>query len=130
MLTPLGLGSAAKKTDAAKQQKNEDFYGRLEKDVDQFHETNKKWPSPQEAKQLAAALLAQGATTGSWFGLYDSNVRQFEVEDQSKFYVPLPPKRSPELAAVNEEFKRRFGHPATYRELQAYWTVEKLRGGK
>jgi soluble lytic murein transglycosylase len=132
MLTPLGLGSSAKKGSKTQQDANEQFYGRLNESMTRFYEANKRWPNTQETRQVAAGLLTQGAQRGTWFGVYDSSKRQYEVapEDQSKFYVPLPSARSPEFADLSAKFKRVYGRAASQGELQNFWTAYKLSGGK
>ena len=130
MLKPLGLGSAASRTDTDKQAQNSQFYGRLQDAVDAYHDQNGKYPNTQDTRKLAASLLVQGSQAGAgWFGLGSKTMPAFQSTDLSKFSVPVPDDQKTALSAT---FQKVMGHAPTDDELTQWYTKYKLaqKGGK
>ncbi len=127
MLKPIGLGQTAK-ANTSKAKVTEQFYGRLNAAMQQHFDANNKWPTTQETRAMASALLVEGKQAGGVF--WDSGVRNFEVDDQGKFYVPLPPLRSQERIQLADDYRKEFGRNASDAELQRFYTMWKLSGGK
>lgn len=127
MLKPIGLGKSAK-ANSANAKTTEQFYGRLDEAMQTYRDQNSKWPAQQDVRKIAATLLTQGAQSGGTF--WDSTKRAFEVEDQSKFYVPLPSRNSSEYSGLATSFQKVMGRTATGAELQQWYTRYKMAGGK
>lgn len=127
MLKPLGLGATAK-VDSSKAKATEQFYGRLNEAMQSYFEANQKWPDTQTTRKYAAGLLTEGKEAGGIF--WDSGRRNFEVDDQGKFYVPLPAARTPERTEITQAYQRVFGKLPTEAELQRFYTAYRLSGAK
>ena len=124
MLKPLGLGSAASRTDTDKQATNAQFYGRLQDQLEQYHQQNGKYPNTQDTRKIAASLLVQGSQAGaSWFGFGSKTMPAFASTDLSKFSVPVPDAQKPQFSAM---FQRVMGHAPTDDELTQWYTKYKL----
>lgn len=123
MLKPMGLGHSAKpNTQQSKQ--TDQFYGRLQEAMTDYHDQNQKWPQQQDVRKIAGSLLMQGKETGGTF--WDSDKRAYET-DPSKFYVPVPSDQAP---ALTQSFFKVMGRAPTKVELQQAYTKYKLAGGK
>lgn len=120
MLKPMGLGAVAKTgTDESKQ--TEQFYGKLQEQMETYHEQNKKYPDTVTTRKMAGALLTQGTQgTGSmpsWLG-GPSKTMAFQSPDLKSFQATVPPDQKPALAA---SFQKVFHRAPTDDELsQAY----------
>lgn len=125
MLKPIGLGKSAK-ANSANAKTTEQFYGRLDEALQTYRDQNGKWPQQSDVRQIAGSLLLQGKQAGGT--LWDSTKRTFEVDDPSKFYVPLPGGSAQTQLATS--FRKVMGHDATPSELQQWYTKYKLAGGK
>lgn len=127
MLKPLRLGATAK-AGSSQAKTTEQFYGRLNEAVQDHFTTTGKWPDTQTTRKYAAGLLAEGKEAGGIF--WDSSRRAFEVDDQGKFYVPLPEARTPERTEITQAYQRVFGKLPSEAELQRFWTQYRLSGAK
>ena len=120
MLKPMGLGAVAKTgTDESKQ--TEQFYGKLQEQMETYHEQNKKYPDTVTTRKMAGALLTQGTQgTGSmpsWLG-GPSKTMAFQSPDLTNFQATIPADQKPALAA---SFQKVFHRAPTDDELsQAY----------
>jgi hypothetical protein len=91
MLKPMGLGSSAK-AGSDESKTTEQFYGKLQTSLEQYHAENNKYPDAVTTRKLAAALLVQG-TQGepsilpSWLG-GSSTIPAFQSPDMTKFKTP------------------------------------------
>jgi soluble lytic murein transglycosylase len=127
MLKPIGLGQTAK-PNSANAKTTEQFYGRLQEAMQDFHDQNGKWPQQQDLRKMAGGLLMQGKESGGT--LWDSSKRSFET-DPGKFYVPLPAARTGEYSGAVDRFSRSMGRkPATESELQRWYSVYRQAGGQ
>lgn len=127
MLKPLKLGSTAK-AGSSQAQTTEQFYGRLNEAMQSHFDATGKWPDTQTTRKFAAGLLTEGKEAGGIF--WDTGRRAFEVDDQGKFYVPLPAARSPERTEITQTYQRVFGKLPSESELQRFWTAYRLSGAK
>lgn len=127
MLKPLRLGTTAK-AGSSQAKTTEQFYGRLNEAVQDHFNSTGKWPDTQTTRKYAAGLLAEGKEAGGMF--WDSSRRAFEVDDQGKFYVPLPAARTPERTEITQAYQRVFGKLPSEAELQRFWTQYRLSGAK
>jgi hypothetical protein len=126
MLKPIGLGKSAK-ANSANAKITEVFYGRLDEAVQAYHDQNSnKWPQQQDVRKMAGALLLQGKQAGGT--LWDSTKRAYEVDEPSKFYMPLP--TGAEGKQLADSFAKVMGHTPTPAELQQAYTRYRLGGGK
>lgn len=118
MLKPLGFGTAAKaSTDEAK--KTEQFYGKLQQQLEAYHDQNQKYPDTVATRKLAAALLTQGTQGASHWYSSSSTIPAFESTDLSKFSVPVPDDQRPALA---QTFQKVMGHSPSDEELGQWYT--------
>jgi hypothetical protein len=91
MLKPMGLGVTAKAgSDEAKT--TEQFYGKLQASLEQYHDANNKYPDATTTRKLAAALLVQGtqgapSSLPSWLG-GPSKMPAFQSPDMTQFHAP------------------------------------------
>lgn len=88
MLKPMGLGTVAK-AESNESKMTEQFYGRLQGQLEQYHETNGKFPDAITTRKLAGALLVQGtqgapSSLPAWLG-GNSTISAFQSKDTSKF---------------------------------------------
>lgn len=127
MLKPLKLGSTAK-AGSSQAKTTEQFYGRLNEAMQDHFAATQKWPDTQTTRKYAAGLLAEGKEAGGVF--WDSSRRAFEVDDQGKFYVPLPAARTPERTEITQAYQRVFGKLPSEPELQRFWTQYRLSGAR
>lgn len=125
MLKPIGLGQSAK-PNSANAKTTEQFYGRLSEELQNYHDQNQRWPQTTDIRKMAATLLTQGKQSGGV--LWDSNKRLFEMEDLSKFYVPLP--SGDQKTQLASSYQKVMGHAPTDAELQQWYTRYKMQGGK
>ncbi len=123
--------------EAKSKQLMDQFSGRFSEALQQYHDTNQKWPDTPTTQKIAGGLLAQGAVAGSgwlWGAGPDATERFFQAQSEGKasqFYVPLPPAKSEMRAALNQDFQRKYGRPpASDNELQAAVTKQVLASGK
>jgi soluble lytic murein transglycosylase len=126
MLKPMGLGKSAK-AGSDESKTTAQFYGRLEEQIDNYHQQNQKYPDTATTRKMAAGLLVQGQQAGSgWFGM-SSGMMAFQSPDLSKFSVPVPDDQKP---AVVASLTKALGHAPTDEEAQQWWTRYQLSKGK
>jgi hypothetical protein len=132
MLKPLGLGQVAK-TGTDQSTQTEQFYGKLQEQLEQYHAQNQKYPDTVTTRKMAAGLLAQG-TQGdpsmlpSWLG-GNKSISAFQSPDLSKFEATIPDEQKPALTA---SFQKVYGRAPTDAELGGLYTKFTLaqKGGK
>lgn len=123
MLKPLGLGNSAK-AGSDESKSTEQFYGKLQESLEQYHDANQKYPDTAATRKMAGALLTQGTqgNAASWLPGWaggSTTMPAFQSPDLSKFSVPVPDAQKPQLAA---SFQKVMGHPPTDDELTQWYT--------
>lgn len=121
MLKPMGLGAVAK-TGTNESQQTEQFYGKLQEQMETYHEQTKKYPDTVTTRKIAATLLTQGTQgTGSmpsWLG-GSSKTMLFQSPDTSKFSAAIPDTQKPALTAA---FQKVYGRAPSDDELAQQYT--------
>jgi Transglycosylase SLT domain len=126
MLKPMGLGSSAK-AGSDESKTTEQFYGRLQSALDQYHDQNQKYPDAIATRKIASSLLVQGTQGQSswlpgWLG-GNSSIPAFQSPDLSKFQVPVPPDQKLQLTTA---FQKVMGRAPTDEELTQWYTKYSL----
>ncbi|MHB8744589.1 MAG: lytic transglycosylase domain-containing protein [Sulfuricaulis sp.] len=106
------------------------FSGKLQLNLEQFYENNKRRPNDKEVGDMVNHLLVQGYQQGTshLFGLLgDKSVRAFQVDNPGQFYAPPPDAEKPKIAAA---YQKVFGKAPTDQDIQDWYTKSVLSQGK
>lgn len=90
------------------------FVGRLQENLNQYFEANKKNPNDDEIRKMTGALLAEGSERGTGV-FWDKKARVFEVADPAKFAPVIPDEVRP---AIVTQFTARKGRAPTPNEIE------------
>jgi soluble lytic murein transglycosylase len=126
MLKPMGLGASAK-AGSDESKTTEQFYGRLQDALEQYHDQNQMYPDTATTRKIAGSLLVQGTQgAGGWLPGWlggASTIPAFKSPDLTKFQVPVPADQKPQLAAT---FRKVMGRAPSDAELTQWYTKYSL----